>query len=207
MKFNLFCSFSLTDRYSYFPARGDKGNDRHFRQKRAKRSSNDSLHNGAQRNISENANQPTAKRSDHPLHALNQPDDSQNLNRSSSLCNRSQLLGIQPRFQTHSYSLQSSRSVVLPPYQEVQSGCKVFIVSFFQLGFIPKALFMEQLASDPESVDVFMLLSMLSLSGRFTPSLVRRYGSKAMTTEYFLAQGPYPESRSFASFSKHVEFL
>ena len=66
---------------------------------------------------------------------------------------------------------------------------------------------MEQLASDPESVDVFLLLNMLSLSGRFTPSLVRRYGSQAMTTEYFLTQGPYPESRLFASFSKHVEFL
>jgi len=138
---------------------------------------------------------------------LNQPDDSQILNHCSSLCNRSELLGIQPRFQAHSYSLQSSRSAVLPSYQEVQDGCKVFIVSFFQLGFVPKALFMEQLASDPESVDVFLLLSMLSLSGRFTPSLVRRYGSQAMTTEYFLAQGPYPESRLFASFSKHVEFL
>jgi hypothetical protein len=103
--------------------------------------------------------------------------------------------------------MQSARSAVLPPHQEVQDSCKVFIVSFFQLGFIPKALFMEKLASDPEPVDIFLLLSMLSLSGRFTPSLVRRYGSQAMTTEYFLAQGPYPESRSSASFSKHVEFL
>jgi hypothetical protein len=138
---------------------------------------------------------------------LNQLGDSQILNCSSSLSNRSELLGIQPRFQAHSYSLQSSRSAVLPSYQEVQDGCKVFIVSFFRLGFIPKALFIEQLASDPDSVDVFLLLNMLSLSGRFTPSLVRRYGSQTITTEHFLAQGQYPESRSFASFSKHVEFL
>jgi hypothetical protein len=193
-KFNPFYCFSLIDRYSYFPARGDKGNDRHFRQKRAKRSSDDSLHDGAQRDISENANQSRTKRSDHPLHASNQPADSQTLYRSPSLCNRSELLGIQPRFQAHSYSLQSSRSAALPPHQEAQDGCKVFIVSFFQLGFIPKALFMEQLASDPDPVVVFLLLSMLSLSARFTSSLVRRYGSQAMVTEYLLAQGPYPES-------------
>lgn len=53
---------------------------------------------------------------------------------------------------------------------------------------------MEKLASGPDSVDIFLLLNMISLSGRFTPSLVRRYGSQAMTTEYFLAQGPYPEA-------------
>jgi hypothetical protein len=66
---------------------------------------------------------------------------------------------------------------------------------------------MKQLASDPESVDVFLLLNMLGLSSRFTPSLVRRYGSQTITTEHFLAQGPYPKSRLFAPFSKHVEFL
>jgi hypothetical protein len=70
-------------------------------------------------------------------------------NISSGICNHPEILGVQPRCPTHSYSLQSN-STVLPPHQEVLEGCKVFIFSRFQLGFIPKALFMEQLASDRE---------------------------------------------------------
>lgn len=80
---------------------------------------------------------------------------------------------------------------LLPPHPEVLEGCKIFTTSFFQLGFIPKALFLERLSEDGESVNVFLLLSILSLSGRFTPSLVRRYGSQAKATEFFLSQAAH----------------
>ncbi|RDW80196.1 hypothetical protein BP6252_04834 [Coleophoma cylindrospora] len=80
---------------------------------------------------------------------------------------------------------------LLPPHPEVLEGCKIFTTSFFQLGFIPKALFLERLSEDRESVNVFLILSILSLSGRFTPSLVRRYGSQAKATEFFLSQAAH----------------
>lgn len=47
---------------------------------------------------------------------------------------------------------------------------------------------MERLAKDYESVSVFLLLSLLSVSARFTPSLVQRYRGGAKATEYFMSQ-------------------
>lgn len=55
-------------------------------------------------------------------------------------------------------------------------------------GFIPKALFLERLANDRQNVSVFFLFSILSLSARFTPCLLKRYGSGSQATEYFLGQ-------------------
>jgi hypothetical protein len=55
-------------------------------------------------------------------------------------------------------------------------------------GFMPKAIFLERLAKDYESVSVFLLLSILSVSARFTPSLVQRYRGGAKATEYFITQ-------------------
>ncbi|KAL2208557.1 hypothetical protein CC79DRAFT_1395536 [Sarocladium strictum] len=58
--------------------------------------------------------------------------------------------------------------------------------SFFQLGFLPKALFFEKLHKDRNSVSVFLLLSILGISARFTPSLVRRYKGGSNATRTFL---------------------
>ncbi|KAH7120497.1 hypothetical protein EDB81DRAFT_700753 [Dactylonectria macrodidyma] len=75
---------------------------------------------------------------------------------------------------------------VLPPRDEVIEGCRIFVTSYFQLGFIPKAVFLEGLIRDPSSVSTFLLSCMLSISARFTPSLVQRYGSPGKATDYFL---------------------
>ncbi|CAJ2508930.1 Uu.00g139560.m01.CDS01 [Anthostomella pinea] len=73
----------------------------------------------------------------------------------------------------------------LPPFEEVLEGVHTLTTSYFQLGFLPKALFFEELRKDRASVSVFLLLSILSVSARFTPSLVRRY--QATATHVFLS--------------------
>ncbi|KAI0481296.1 hypothetical protein GGR56DRAFT_313956 [Xylariaceae sp. FL0804] len=75
---------------------------------------------------------------------------------------------------------------LLPPYDEVVEGIQTLTTSYFQLGFIPKALFFEQLKNRRESVSVFLLLCILSISARFTPSLVRRYHGGSNATQAFL---------------------
>ncbi|KAI1616056.1 hypothetical protein EDD36DRAFT_483879 [Exophiala viscosa] len=74
----------------------------------------------------------------------------------------------------------------LPPFDEVVEGCKVFTSSYYQLGFIAKALFMERLANGQQTSDLFYYASILSVSARLTPCLVRRYGSGAKATEHFV---------------------
>ncbi|KAF7545641.1 hypothetical protein G7046_g9515 [Stylonectria norvegica] len=74
----------------------------------------------------------------------------------------------------------------LPPHAEVIQGVKTLTSSYFQLGFLPKALFFEQLQTNPESTDVFLLFGILSVSARFTPSLVRRYHGRDNATQVFL---------------------
>jgi hypothetical protein len=75
---------------------------------------------------------------------------------------------------------------LLPPHDELVEGCKVFLDCSFQLGFLPKLLFLERLRKDPESMNVFLLLCMLGVSARFTPSLIRRYGGHAKATRVFI---------------------
>lgn len=62
----------------------------------------------------------------------------------------------------------------------------MFVTSYFQLGFLPKAIFLESISRNVNSVSPFLLSSILSISARFTPSLVRRYGSSSRATENFL---------------------
>jgi hypothetical protein len=78
------------------------------------------------------------------------------------------------------------RWLLLPPYNEVIEACKVFWTSFFQLGFLPKAIFLEQLANQRSSVNVFFLLGILSVSARFTPSLIARYGDGLKAADIFM---------------------
>ncbi|KAH6880530.1 n-carbamoylsarcosine amidase [Thelonectria olida] len=75
---------------------------------------------------------------------------------------------------------------VLPPMDEVIEGCRIFVTSYFQLGFIPKAVFLEDLISNPSSISKFLLTCILSISARFTPSLAQRYGGPRHATDYFL---------------------
>ncbi|KAL4944304.1 hypothetical protein BDV06DRAFT_220458 [Aspergillus oleicola] len=77
---------------------------------------------------------------------------------------------------------------LLPPFDELLEGVHIFTTSFFQLGFIPKTLFFERLRKDPDSVGTFLLLSILSISARFTPSLVKRYDGASNATELFLSR-------------------
>ncbi|KAK1622595.1 hypothetical protein BDP81DRAFT_333920 [Colletotrichum phormii] len=76
----------------------------------------------------------------------------------------------------------------LPPNEEVAEGCRTFVTSYFQLGFIPKAMFQENLAQDPLATSNFLLCCILSISSRFTPILIRRFGTAAEATNHFLEQ-------------------
>lgn len=77
-------------------------------------------------------------------------------------------------------------NVFFPPHEEIVAGCRVFVTSYFQLGFLPKAIFLESIARNVNSVSPFLLSSILSIAARFTPGLVRRYGSAARATDNFL---------------------
>lgn len=65
-------------------------------------------------------------------------------------------------------------------------GCRVFLTTCLQVGFIPKALFLEQMENDRISVNVFLLLSMLGISARFTPDLCERFGCSKSASEFFI---------------------
>jgi hypothetical protein len=47
-------------------------------------------------------------------------------------------------------------------------------------------LFLGRLARDRRSVSVFLLLGVLSISARFAPSLIRRYGTDGKAGEHFM---------------------
>jgi hypothetical protein len=63
-----------------------------------------------------------------------------------------------------------------------------FFSGYFQLGFIHRPTFMHNLETDSASVNQFLLMSMLSLSARFTPSLSTRYGGPCKASDYFSAK-------------------
>jgi hypothetical protein len=73
----------------------------------------------------------------------------------------------------------------LPPHEEVVEACKAFVYNYFQLGFLPSAFFIDQITNEPSSVSVFFLLAILALAGRFTPSLVKRYGGRQPASQEF----------------------
>lgn len=83
-------------------------------------------------------------------------------------------------------SVLPSSGAYFPPHEEVVAGCRVFVLSYFQLGFLPKAIFLRSISRSLNSVSPFLLASILSISARFTPSLVRRYGGPGRATENFL---------------------
>jgi hypothetical protein len=75
---------------------------------------------------------------------------------------------------------------VLPPVREVIEGCRVFWTSCFQVGFFSKRLFLERLSQDMEGIPLFLVLGVLSVSCRFTPCLIKRYGSSQAASDYFI---------------------
>ncbi|TPX09842.1 uncharacterized protein E0L32_008864 [Thyridium curvatum] len=101
--------------------------------------------------------------------------------------------GEQPAQQTRLSSVPPSDTAaaisegVLPPLEEMLDGCRTFMTYYFQLGFTPKAIFIENLNRNPSSVSPFLISCILSISARFCPALVRRYGSAAGATDHFLA--------------------
>ncbi|KAH9832690.1 Cytochrome-P450 monooxygenase [Teratosphaeria destructans] len=74
----------------------------------------------------------------------------------------------------------------LPPHNDLIQGCRVFLASYFQLGFIPKTLFLERLSKNAEAASSFLLAAILAISARFTPALVARYGGINEVTSHFM---------------------
>ncbi|ESK98486.1 n-carbamoylsarcosine amidase [Moniliophthora roreri MCA 2997] len=68
---------------------------------------------------------------------------------------------------------------LLPPQEELIEGCEWFFSTYFQLGFLHKPTFMHTLLNSRESISSFLLLSMLSISARFTPTLIQKYKGPA----------------------------
>jgi hypothetical protein len=79
-------------------------------------------------------------------------------------------------------------------------------LSLINLGFIPKALFLERLKEYPHKNDRFYLYSILSVSARFTPSLVRRYGGGLGATELFIELATrYGMEETFKPTIEHIQ--
>ncbi|KAF4987497.1 hypothetical protein FDECE_15419 [Fusarium decemcellulare] len=74
----------------------------------------------------------------------------------------------------------------LPPLPDIIDGVNRFTRHYFQLGFIPKQQFPDRLLKDYRSVSVFLVVSILSISARLSPSLAARYGSGMKAAEFFM---------------------
>ncbi|WVR00390.1 hypothetical protein IAU59_007533 [Kwoniella sp. CBS 9459] len=81
-----------------------------------------------------------------------------------------------------------SPSESLPPQSEVVEAIRNYVASYFQLGFLHKAIFVERYMTFPERVSEFLLLAICSIAAPFTPSLVSRYKGKKRATDFFLSR-------------------
>ncbi|KAJ9139140.1 N-carbamoylsarcosine amidase [Pleurostoma richardsiae] len=168
-----------------FPARGQKDTDRDFRRRPPRPPAGDGV------NASPAASSIAASHS----RQRSLPGRAESPSSPSTSTNRSTLAASLPaQFNGAPSLLPASPSAAavqygdsFPPYEEVVEGCRTFINSYFQLGFLPKAVFLESLVRSPESTSRFLLACILSISSRFTPCLVHRYGSPAAATDFFLA--------------------
>ncbi|OHE93536.1 homogentisate 1,2-dioxygenase [Colletotrichum orchidophilum] len=84
-------------------------------------------------------------------------------------------------------------STSLPLNEEIAEGCRTFVTSYFQLGFIPKAMFQENLARDPLATRRFLQrcmedsLDILPLNACIDPSIRYRHQShKSLPRAFFL---------------------
>ncbi|KAM0589318.1 hypothetical protein ACHAQF_004536 [Verticillium nonalfalfae] len=75
---------------------------------------------------------------------------------------------------------------LMPPLPEIVEAVHLFTRKYFQLGFIPKQLFPARLQRDHRSVSIFLLLSILSISARFSLALTRRYQGEIKAADFFM---------------------
>jgi hypothetical protein len=68
---------------------------------------------------------------------------------------------------------------------DLLDGVHRFTGQYVQLGFLPKERYPQRLREDLRSANLFLLLSILSISARLSPALIRRYGSSAEASRYF----------------------
>lgn len=74
----------------------------------------------------------------------------------------------------------------LPPLGDLIDGVHRFTRYYFQLGFIAKQQFPDRLRRDHRSINLFLLMSILSISARLSPALRDRYGSGVKAAEHFM---------------------
>lgn len=65
-------------------------------------------------------------------------------------------------------------------------GVDKFTSCYFQLGFISKRSYLERLGEDHRSTSIFLLLCILSISARITPSIANRYGGGIEAAQFFV---------------------
>ncbi|KAJ3578167.1 hypothetical protein NPX13_g2397 [Xylaria arbuscula] len=75
---------------------------------------------------------------------------------------------------------------LLPEMEVIVDGIHTFIRHFYQIGFIPKKMFIAGLRENTESVSVFLLLSILCISARFNKNLIKTYGDGLKAADDFM---------------------
>ncbi|ETS84928.1 hypothetical protein PFICI_02953 [Pestalotiopsis fici W106-1] len=75
---------------------------------------------------------------------------------------------------------------LLPDVDIIKEGVYAFTTHYFQLGFIHKERFPQQIEQNPSSVSVFLLLSILSISARFNRKIQARYGDSHKAVDWFM---------------------
>ncbi|KAI0393374.1 hypothetical protein F5Y17DRAFT_458946 [Xylariaceae sp. FL0594] len=75
---------------------------------------------------------------------------------------------------------------LLPQMDAIVDGIHTFIRHFYQIGFIPKKLFINGLRENPESVSVFLLLSILCIGARFNKYFIKTYGDGLKAADDFM---------------------
>ncbi|KAI5479960.1 hypothetical protein MNV49_002250 [Pseudohyphozyma bogoriensis] len=74
---------------------------------------------------------------------------------------------------------------ILPPLELVLEGCEAWFNGYFQLSFLHRPSFLHKLSiqSPTDPVSPFLILAILTVSARFTPSLIDRYGGTTEAVE------------------------
>ncbi|KAG5999654.1 hypothetical protein E4U21_006433 [Claviceps maximensis] len=80
---------------------------------------------------------------------------------------------------------------LLPPTEDVIDGVRLFTQQYFQLGFLPKEQYLERLQRNLRSTNLFLLMSILSISARLSPAFKLRYGNGIKAAEYFMERASF----------------
>ncbi|KAF2970674.1 hypothetical protein GQX73_g2885 [Xylaria multiplex] len=75
---------------------------------------------------------------------------------------------------------------LLPDMEVIVDGIHTFIRHFYQIGFIPKKMFITGLRENAESVSVFLLLGILCISARFNKYFIKTYGDGLKAADEFM---------------------